>query len=132
MTLVVIALISISASAQGIKTEKLLETTTSWDGKTLPMYPTTQPKVTILRITIPPKTKLPEHYHSVLNFAVVTKGVLKVVKEDGEELVIKRGEAVAEVLGDYHYGINEGSEPVELYVFYAGDEGSPLSIKKHE
>ena len=36
----------------------LAETIQSWNGDTLPAYPEGQPKVTILKITIPPKSKL--------------------------------------------------------------------------
>ena len=115
---------------QTIKTEKILETTTSWDGTTLPPYPTDQPKISILKISIPPAAKLPIHYHSIINCAVVIKGTLKVVKEDGQEIIISEGQAISEVINKYHYGINETDKEVELIVFYAGDKTFPLSIKK--
>lgn len=116
--------------AQEIVTSTILETTQSWDGKLLPEYPKGQPKATILKIVIPPGSKLPEHYHPVLNFAIVTKGTLKVIKADGQEKVINEGEAIAEVINALHYGVNEGNTPVELYVFYAGNTQLPLSVKK--
>lgn len=116
-------------SGQEVKTEKLLETSQSWDGTQLPAYPATQPKITILKTTIPPGTKLATHYHLIINCAVVLKGTLKIVKPDGKEKIIHAGDAVSEVIGEPHYGINEGDVPVELIVFYAGDEKSPLSEK---
>ena len=94
--------VACTSTPEEIQKEVLLETTTAWDGQPLPAYPTTQPKITILKITIPPNTKLAEHYHAIINCAVITKGTLKVVKKDGQELIIKEGEAVAEVLNDVH------------------------------
>lgn len=128
-SLAVILLAAQMAFAQDVVTQKLLETSTSWDGSQLPSYPKTQPKVTILRITIAPGAKLPIHQHPLINCAVVTKGELKVVKLSGEEKLIKAGDAIAEVVGSFHYGYNAGKDPVELIVFYAGDDTLPLSVK---
>ena len=57
--------ITLLLSCQSKEIEKtvtvtLLETTQSWNGKTLPKFSEGQPKVTISKITIPPKTKLPK------------------------------------------------------------------------
>ena len=113
-----------------VQTVVLAETTRSWDGELLPPYPTGQPKVSILRITVPPHARLDMHKHSIINAAVVTKGQLTVVKESGEELTIQAGEALVEVIGSFHYGMNPGDEPTEIIVFYAGDEDTPLSEKR--
>jgi hypothetical protein len=40
---------------QEIIMEKLTESTQSWNGDTLPSYPSGQPKVTIIKVTIPPE-----------------------------------------------------------------------------
>ena len=40
------------ATDQPIVATKLVQSKTSWDGKLLPAYPTTQPEITILRIRI--------------------------------------------------------------------------------
>ena len=42
----------------GIKVEKLLQTTHSWDGTRYAGYPTGQPEITVLKITVPPNTAL--------------------------------------------------------------------------
>lgn len=123
---------TIAASAKEAKAEILIEATTSWDGQNLPSYPTAQPKITILKIIVPPKSRMPEHCHSIINAGVVTKGELRIVQDDGSELILRSGDAAIEVVGNYHYGVNEGSEPAELYVFYAGDDDSPLFIHKED
>jgi quercetin dioxygenase-like cupin family protein len=112
------------------QTVKLAETSQSWDGSTLPAYPTGTPKVTVLKITISPKTQLDMHKHPIINVGVLTKGELTVVKESGETLKLQAGEAIVELVDAYHYGVNEGDSEAEIIVFYAGDENSPVSIKR--
>jgi quercetin dioxygenase-like cupin family protein len=107
---------------------KLLETTESWDGDSLPAYPDGHPKITILKITIPPKTKLEVHKHPVINAGVLLKGELTVVSEANDTLQLKAGDALSELVNKWHYGANNSSMPAEIMVFYAGTEGSPLAI----
>lgn len=102
----------------------------SWDGTPLPTYPAGQPEITILDITIPPGAKLPVHQHPVINAGVLVKGVLTVVTRDGKTLQLQAGDPIVEVVDTWHYGINEGTAPAEIIVFYAGTAGSPLSIKE--
>jgi quercetin dioxygenase-like cupin family protein len=114
------------------KTEvvKLVESTKSWNGAPLPAYPAGTPQVTILKITIPPHTALKTHKHPVINAGVVLKGELSVSTETGESMVIKAGEPIVELVNIWHYGKNDGNEPVELIVFYAGIEGTPITVPK--
>ncbi len=116
--------------ANTVKVDVLTKTSSSWDGETLPDYTKGRPEVTILRITIPPKVQLPLHKHPVINAGVLLKGELTVVTEDKKTLHLKAGDAAVEVVNKWHYGKNEGNEPAEIIVFYAGISGMPLSIKK--
>lgn len=113
-----------------IKVDVLTETSSSWDGRVLPDYEKGKPEVTILRITIPPGVKLPLHKHSVINAGVLLKGELTVVTEDKETLYLKAGDSIVEVVDKWHYGKNDGKEPAEIIVFYAGIRGMPITIKK--
>ena len=122
-------------SCQPDKTQKtefttLLETTTGWNGDTLPHYPNGQPKITILKVIIPPNSKLDVHKHSVINAAVVLDGELLVVTETQDTLHAKAGDAFEELVNTWHYGINETNKPAELIVFYAGIEGGTNTILK--
>lgn len=122
------------ASATEKKSEilfsELLKTTTSWDGKPLPLYPAGKPEITILRITIPPGAALPLHQHPVINAGVLLGGSLTVTTEDGHVLHLKAGDAIAEVVNTWHAGKNEGKTPAEILVVYAGVAGVPVSVKK--
>jgi len=113
-----------------VRTDVLAKTGISWDGMELPEYARGKPEITILKIKIPPKTKLPLHKHPVINAGVLLKGTLTVVTEENEKLQIKAGDSIIEVVNKWHYGINEGNEFAEIIVFYAGVQDSPITVKK--
>jgi len=113
-----------------VKVDVLIKTSASWDGETLPDYAKGKPEITILRITIPPKTRLPLHRHPVINAGVLLKGELTVVSEDKKTLRLKAGDSIVELVNKWHYGVNEGDEPAEIIVFYAGIRNAPITLKK--
>ncbi|WP_106793351.1 cupin domain-containing protein [Aquimarina sp. Aq78] len=110
----------------------LVETSKSWNGTPLPKYLEGNPKVTILKITIPPKTRLETHKHSEINAGVLLKGELTVISENNDTLYLKAGDPIVELVNTWHYGENNGTEPAEIIVFYAGVEGTPITIIKDE
>jgi len=110
----------------------LAETSKSWNGAPLPKYPEGNPKVTILRIIIPPKTKLKTHKHPEINAGVLLKGELTVISENNDTLYLKAGDPIVELVNTWHYGKNDGNEPAEIIVFYAGTEGTPITILKED
>ncbi len=118
-----------SAGDPPVKVEPLVKTTRSWDGATLPSYDEGQPEITILKITVQPNVELPWHTHPIINAGIMTKGTLTVMTKSGEELELVAGETIVEVVDKIHRGINKGSEPAEIIVFYAGVEKTPLSVK---
>jgi len=111
-----------------ITSETLVQSTRSWDGALLPAYPEGQPQVTILRITIAPGAKLPPHHHPVINAGVLLRGELTVITEDGRTLELKAGDPIVEVVETVHYGMNPGSKPAEIIVFYAGVVNTPVTV----
>jgi len=59
----------------------------------------------------------------------VLSGELTVITEAEDVLQVHAGEAFIEVVNKWHYGINDTDKPVELIVFYAGEEGEPITVK---
>jgi quercetin dioxygenase-like cupin family protein len=108
----------------------LAETGKSWNGNDLPKYPDGKPKITVLKITIPPHAKLSVHKHLVINAGVLIKGELTVVDDQNNTLQLKAGDALVELVNTYHYGENRGDKPAEIIVFYAGAEGVPITVLK--
>jgi len=121
---------ALAEDAAGVKVDVLAKTGSAWDGSVLPAYAQGAPEITILRITIPAGTSLPLHKHPVINAGVLLKGELTVVSEDNKTLHLKSGDAIVEVVNKWHYGKNEGKEPAEILVFYAGTRETPITMKK--
>lgn len=119
--------VTASAEKTGIETQVLAKTTNSWDGNTLPEYPSGQSEITVLRIKIPPGAKLPLHLHPVINAGFLVSGELTVITEKGDKLNLRAGEAIVEVVDTWHYGYNEGDQTAEIVVFYAGAYGMAIS-----
>ena len=122
--------IGLRAREPQIKVEQVLQTTQSWDSSPYTSYPTGQPQVTVLRITIPPNTALHWHRHPIISVGYVLSGHLTLEKKDtGERTILQPGQAVAETVQTTHRGFTT-DEPVELIVFYAGQVGLPLTINE--
>jgi quercetin dioxygenase-like cupin family protein len=68
------------------------------------------------------------HKHPVINAAVVLRGELTVTTDKGKVLHVKAGYPMVEVVNGWHYGANNGTEPVELIAFYAGVKGTPITV----
>ncbi len=110
--------------------ETLLKTTNTWDNSVFKSINIPNPEVTVLKIIIDIGESLPMHKHDILNVAYVKQGILTVTTDTNEQITVKEGECLPEVIGKYHYGKNNGNVPVELIVFYLGEKGYSLSINK--
>jgi quercetin dioxygenase-like cupin family protein len=108
--------------------EVLLQATQSWNGKPYTHYPTGQPQLTTLKVTIAPHTALPWHTHPFPNSVYVLSGTLTLHDRDsGKTLVVHQGQAVGESVDDVHRG-ESGDEPTVLLITYAGTPGVPTSV----
>ena len=131
ITLLLLTSLGIDAHESGkIKVDVLAKTSKSWDGTPLKAYAKGTPEITILKIDIPPRTKLPLHEHPYMNAGVLTKGVLTVITEDNQVLELKAGDAIVEVLDKWHYGENKSDKPAQIIVVYAGIKGKAITIKE--
>jgi quercetin dioxygenase-like cupin family protein len=108
--------------------EILLQTTQSWNGKPYTRYPTGQPQLTTIRVTIAPHTALPWHTHPFPNVVYVLSGTLTLQdRASGKTQVVHQGQAVGESVDDVHRG-ESGDEPTVLLITYAGTQGVPTSV----
>lgn len=117
--------------SNSIQSDILLETTTSWNGNPIPEIKG-QPKVTVSKVVIPPKMKLPKHIHPVITTGIVQKGELTVTTEQNEQIVLKSGDVLVEVSNTIHFGENTGNTDVEILVFYIGEENTPVTLLEKE
>jgi quercetin dioxygenase-like cupin family protein len=106
----------------------LLQTSQSWNGKQYTHYPTGQPQLTTIKMTIAPHTALPWHSHPFPNTVYVLSGTLTLHdRASGKTLVVHQGQAVGESVDDIHRG-ESGDEPTVLIITYAGTAGIPTSV----
>jgi quercetin dioxygenase-like cupin family protein len=123
----VVAQIRANSVASGHQ-EILLQTTQSWNGKPYTHYPTGQPQLTTIKLTIAPHTALPWHTHPFPNVVYVLSGTLTLHdKASGKTQVVHQGQAVGESVDDVHRG-ESGDEPTVLLITYAGTPGVPTSV----
>jgi quercetin dioxygenase-like cupin family protein len=115
-----------TSTAPAVKSEILAKSTSSWDGTPYQSYPSGQPEVTVVKITIPAHTTLKWHTHPMPNAGYILSGELTVEKKDGTKKHFVAGEVVTETVNSIHRGIT-GDEPVVLIVFYPGTPGMPIS-----
>ena len=81
----------------------------------------------MLKITVPPHTKLEWHSHPMPSAAYLVSGELTLErKKDGKKQHLTAGQAVPETVDTFHRGIT-GDEPVVLIMFYAGSADEPLT-----
>ena len=82
----------------------------------------------MLHITIQPGLKLPMHHHPVINAGMLIRGQLLVIGEGGARLQLKAGDGIIEMVDQPHYGTNNGTEPAEIAMVYAGTMGKPITV----
>ena len=117
-------------SHPGIVTTLVIRSSDDWSGVQLPPYLKDIPEIALMRYTIPPQAALPIHQHPAINAAYVMDGEVTVFKEGGTQRTFRKGEAIIEMVGQWHHGMNQGPVPTELIVFYATAKDLPLAIKK--
>lgn len=116
------------SAGNGVKIETLANSTKMWDGNLLPNYPNGQPKIKVLKISVPSGVTLPWHYHPVINAAVILQGTLELTLKNGNRKTYKKGDALIEVVNTVHSGKALGETDVELVVFYAGQKDIPTTV----
>lgn len=117
-----------SDQSQSGRREIVVATTSSWNGTAYTRYPTGQPQLTTIRLTLAPHTVLPWHTHPFPNSVYVLSGTLTLRdRDDGKTLVVHQGQAVGESVDVVHRG-ESGNEPTVLLITYAGTPGVPTSI----
>lgn len=107
------------SSPHAVKSETLLQATSSWDGSPYRSYPRDSPQLSILKITIRPHTVLEWHSHPVPSAGYILSGELTVETKSGKSSEFHAGDAIAESVNVVHRGTS-GNEPTVLIVFYAG------------
>lgn len=111
-----------------VKSEVLVESDKAWNGKPYERYADGPPQLTVIRMTIAPRSQLPWHTHAMPNAAYIVSGHLTVEdRASGQKRRINAGEAFNEQVGPVHRGYTD-DEPCTVVVTYAGTAGTPVSV----
>jgi len=114
----------------GVTSQLLVKTSVTADGKKIAYPVTTNPEVTAMLVEIAPKAETGWHKHDVPVYAYMLAGELEVALEGGKHVTYKSGDAIIEVVGTQHNGINKGKETAKLVVFYTGIKEQSNVIRK--
>ena len=115
LILFAILLLPLTASAEAYTVQELLVTSQTSAGQpiTLPEHP----QLRVSRYTIAPGGKLPQHKHPSQRYAYILSGEIDVVLPDLHKTAhSKAGDFIVEATDTWHYGQNNGTEPVVLLV----------------
>ena len=107
-----------SAGESGLKLETLLkEALAGVDGT----------EVIVSRVTIPPNTSLPKHWHSGEEFAYILEGSVTLWQEGKDDIVGKQGDVVKVPLKQVHTAITN-DEGTKILVFRVHEQGRPERV----
>jgi quercetin dioxygenase-like cupin family protein len=110
------------------QTRVLVKSTTAWNGRPYEKYGEGRPELTVVRVTIPPHTRLPWHMHPMPNVGYILSGHITVEdRATGRKKVFREGEAIPEQVNAAHRGLTD-DEPVVIIVTYAGTAGQARSV----
>lgn len=117
-----------TSTEQAVKSTQILQTETTWNEKDIEYPASGSEEITALHIEFAPGAETSWHRHPVASLAYIISGELEVIlKDTGESMIFREGDAFAEVINTWHYGKNIGNEPVKLVVFYVGEKGMQLT-----
>ncbi|MHC5066923.1 MAG: cupin domain-containing protein [Planctomycetota bacterium] len=84
-------------------------------------------EVIVSRVTIPPNTSLPKHWHPGEEFAYILEGSVTLWQKDKDEVVCEQGDAVMVPLKQVHTAITK-AEGATILVFRVHELGEPERI----
>jgi quercetin dioxygenase-like cupin family protein len=118
--------------ASGIKVTQLMSTSSTVLGAPIEYPQTSKPKVTALKVEMAPGQQTGWHMHPYPAYGYILSGELTVQVQGGNRLHYGAGDAVVEVVGTPHNGINAGDKPVRFVVFFTGKKGQPYTMPSRE
>jgi len=113
---------------EAVQTKLLVKSATAWNGRPYEKFGEGRPELTVTRVTIPPRTRLPWHRHPMPSVGYILSGHITVEdRATGRKKIFRAGEAIPEQVNAAHRGSTD-DEPVVIIVTYAGTAGQPTSV----
>jgi quercetin dioxygenase-like cupin family protein len=118
------------AESQQVVVKPVLSTTVTSSGQPI-VLPQKDAQVVVSTYEIPPGATLPEHKHPFPRYGYVLSGSLRVINDDtGKSEDYKTGDFILEAVGQWHRGMNPGSDPLKLLVIDIAEKGQPTTVLK--
>lgn len=110
------------------KATRIFSATTTNSGQPI-VLPKSNAEVVVWMYEIPAGSKLPVHKHPSQRYAYVLQGTLQVTDvENSRTWEYKPGDFIIEMRDGWHYGTNNGKEPVRLLVIDQVEKGQANTI----
>jgi quercetin dioxygenase-like cupin family protein len=111
-----------------VKAARIFSATTTNSGQPI-VLPQGNVEVVVWMYDIPAGSKLPVHKHPSQRYAYVLQGTLQVTDvENSRSWEYKPGDFIIEMRDGWHYGNNNGKEPVRLLVIDQVEKGQANTI----
>jgi quercetin dioxygenase-like cupin family protein len=118
---------------------EILKTGKGWNGSFLPGYGSGKTELRVLIFKMAPGAKTTIHMHPLNGAGYIIKGELTMVatkdphgnfknRKQIKKTKLIAGEAWAETVYMWHYGINTGKTDLEFVLIFAGQEGTPPTL----
>lgn len=118
-SIVLLTAISSQSFAEGLKLENMLRSQLEAINGT---------EVIVSRVSIPPHSSLPKHWHPGEEFAYILDGSVTLWQEGKESIVGKKGDVMKVPLKQIHTAMT-GEEAVTILVFRVHEQGKPERTK---
>ncbi len=115
-----------NSSPRGLKTATVLQSATTWTGEPI-LFPLSANQLTVAIAEFAPGAANPRHVHPPTQFLYVLEGHISVDASDHPRRTFNPGEAVVETTIP-HVGANRGTVGGRLFVIFAGEAGTPLTV----
>lgn len=118
------------AESQQVVVKPVLSTTVTSSGQPI-VLPQKDAQVVVSTYEIAAGAALPEHKHPFPRYGYVLAGSLRVINDDtGKTEDFKTGDFILEAVGQWHRGINTGSDPLKLLVIDIREKDQPTVVLK--
>jgi quercetin dioxygenase-like cupin family protein len=112
----------------GFTATTLLQTSTTVRDQPI-RFPQGDNQFTAVLGEIAPGGQAGRHMHTVPLLVYILEGSLSIEMEGHGTHVVSAGEAFTEVINTWHNGRNLGSTPAKFLIVFAGQDGTPITIR---
>lgn len=127
------------AATAPITVTNVLTTDEAWNGSDLPGYTSSKPELKVNHFTIKPGAVTSVHMHPANGAGYIISGELTMYstsdtngsfddKSKVKSITLKAGDAWAESVNSWHYGVNKGEKDAVFVVVFASEEDVPATM----